>query len=415
MSTPPFNEVRSGIVPPHRPVSVDNECLPKTSEPQTSPAEYREVRFEYSADFPIVLSQLKISLLVSTYQAGKLAVIGTRDGKVTFEFHHLDQAMGIAVGPQRVALGSRRQIYFLHPTPELAPTLEPRGTHDGCWVTRSSFFTGSVHAHELAWGTDGLWVVNTLFSTLCTLHEDYSFVPRWRPPFIRELAAEDRCHLNGLAMQNGQPKFVTAMSETNEPGGWRPTKASTGCIIDVPSGETVARGFAMPHSPRLHEGRLWVLDSGKGHLTLVDPASGRSECVERVPGYTRGMCLHGPFAFVGLSRIRETSVFGGLPLEEQRDELRCGVAIIDLRIGRTVAVLKFLSGVEEIFAVDVLPGCHAPTLFGPQADDAEPEKAGRPKDVWIVPPNGQVPPTTTQAFGQVAGINGATPTFSITQ
>ena len=84
------------------------------------------MRFEYSPDFPVVLSQLKISLLVSTYQAGKLAVIGTRDGKVTFKFHHLDQAMGIAVGPRRIALGSRRQIYFLHPTPELARSEERR-------------------------------------------------------------------------------------------------------------------------------------------------------------------------------------------------------------------------------------------------------------------------------------------------
>lgn len=360
---------------------------------------YREVRFDYSGDLPVILSTLNISLLVSTYQAGKLAVIGTCDGKVTFDFHHLDRAMGVAVGTNRIALGARRQIYFLHANHDLAPTLEPQGTRDACWVTRSSFFTGNIHSHELAWGTDGLWVVNTLFSTLCTLHEDYSFVPRWRPTFIRELAAQDRCHLNGLAMQNGQPKFVTTMSETNTAGGWRPTKASTGCVIDVPSGEVVARGFAMPHSPRLHEGRLWVLDSGKGHLTLVDPATGRSESIESVPGYTRGMSLVGPFAFVGLSRIRETSVFGGLPIEEQRDELRCGVAVIDLRIGRTVAVLKFLSGVEEIFAVEVLPNCHAPALFGPLVDDGGSEKDGRLNDVWIVPPDGQVPPPTPHSFG----------------
>lgn len=364
---------------------------------QVTPEKYREVRFEYSADFPEVLSRLNISLLVSTYQAGKLAVIGTRDGQATFEFHNLDQPMGIAVGQRRVALGSRRQIYFLHSAKDLAPTLEPQGTHDACWVTRSSFFTGKIHAHELTWGTEGLWIVNTLFSTLCTLHDDYSFVPRWRPPFISELAAEDRCHLNGLALQDGQPKFVTAMSETNTPAGWRPTKASSGCVIDVPSGQTIARGFAMPHSPRWHDGRLWILDSGKGQLTLVDPATGRGECVEEVPGFTRGMSLFGPFAFVGLSRIRETSVFGGLPLEAKRDELRCGVAVIDLRIGRTVAVLKFLSGVEEIFAVEVLPNCHSPILFGPLADESESEPSNRANDVWIVPADGKAP-SSTSAF-----------------
>ncbi len=373
--------------------------------PSAAPA-YREVRFEYSADLPTILSQLNISLLVSTYQAGKLAVIGTRQGKVTFEFHQLDRAMGLAVGPRCIAMGSRRQIYFAHPHPEIAASVGPNGIYDSCWVTRSSFYTGGIHGHEMAWGADGLWVVNTLFSTLCTLHDDYSFVPRWQPPFIKELAAEDRCHLNGLAMFDGHPKFVTAMSETNTAGGWRPTKATSGCIIDVLSGETVAQGFAMPHSPRWHNGRLWVLDSGRGHLCSVDLASGRTECVEKVPGYTRGMSLHGSFAFVGLSRIRESSVFGGLPIEEQRDELRCGVAVIDLRIGRTVAVLKFLSGVEEIFAVEVLPGCRAPTLYGPLDDDTESLETGRSKDVWIVPLNGRVPqPATSHAFNRPAAAD----------
>jgi uncharacterized protein (TIGR03032 family) len=364
----------------------------RPTELPRNPAEFREVRFSYSDQLPPLLSQLRISLLVSTYQAGKFVVIGTRDGKLTFDFHHLDQAMGVAVGPRTIALGSRRQIYFLRAAHELAGNLPPAGTHDACWVARNAFFTGSIHGHELAWGSEGLWIVNTLFSSLCTLHQDYSFVPRWRPAFVSELAAEDRCHLNGLAMQNGRPKYVTALSETNEPAGWRPAKASTGCIIDVDNGEVISRGLAMPHSPRLYNGRLWVLDSGRGHLSVVDPASGRYECVESMPGYTRGLSFFGPFAFVGLSRIRETSVFGGLPLEEQRDELRCGVGVIDLRSGKTVAVLKFLSGVEEIFAVDVLPGCNAPALFGPWADQAGPDHTDRSKDVWIVPPDGQLPP-----------------------
>jgi uncharacterized protein (TIGR03032 family) len=256
----------------------------------------------------------------------------------------------------------------------------PTGSYDACYLTRSSFVTGRIHGHELAWGGDELWIVNTLFSCLCTLHDDFNFVPRWRPPFITAFEGNDRCHLNGLAMHNGRPKYVTAMAESDEPGGWRPTKNASGCLLDVESGETIARGFAMPHSPRFHEGRLWVLNSGCGQLGLVDSPTGKYEPVASLPGYTRGLAFSGPFAFVGLSQIRETAVFGGVPIAENRDALRCGVGVVDLRSGRSVAYLEFVSGVDEIFAVERMPNSTHPTIIGPvpEADDSQ--------DVWVVPP-----------------------------
>ncbi|HEX8203846.1 MAG TPA: TIGR03032 family protein, partial [Isosphaeraceae bacterium] len=363
----------------------------------------QEVRFEYTAEFPRILDHLGVALLISTYQAGKLAVVGVHQGRLTFAFHGFERVMGVAVGDRRIAVGTRRQVYFLHPAPDLAPSIEPPGSHDACWLTRTSLVTGNIHGHELAWGTDGLWVVNTLFSSLCTLDESYSFVPRWRPPFVRELAAQDRCHLNGLAMHDGRPKYVTAHGESDEPAGWRPGKATGGCVIDVPSGETVARGLAMPHSPRVHDGRLWVLDSGTGSLVLVDPATGRRETVESLPGYARGLAFVGQFAFVGLSKIRETAVFGGLPIAARHAELRCGVAAIDLVSGRVVASLQFHSGVEEIFAVAVLPGARNPVISGP-----DPEADGRP-DVWVVPKAGQVPDV-----GRAAAPRHATPASPVT-
>ena len=147
--------------------------------------------------------------------------------------------------------------------------------------------TGEIQAHEMGWAADELWVVNTLFSCLCTLDPDYSFVPRWQPDFISGLAPEDRCHLNGLAMADGRPKYVTAMAPTDTAGGWRAEKVRTGCLIDVASAEIVAPGFAMPHSPRVHNGQVWLLDSGRGTLVHVDPADGKSSVVAHFPGYTR--------------------------------------------------------------------------------------------------------------------------------
>jgi uncharacterized protein (TIGR03032 family) len=209
-------------------------------------------------------------------------------------------------------------------------------------------------------------------------------VPRWRPPFISSLAAEDRCHLNGLAMapdEQGRPmpRYVTALGQTDTAQGWRPNKVTGGCLIDVASGQTVARGFAMPHSPRVFRGRVWMLHSGAGQLVLVDPATGHVQTVTELPGYTRGLALYDRFAFVGLSKIRETSTFGGMPIATRREELKCGIGVVDLETGRLTAHLEFLTGVEEIFDVQVVPGARCPVLSGPypSLDSASP--------IWTVP------------------------------
>lgn len=352
---------------------------------EAAPA-YREIRYEHSRNLPALLEQLGLSLLVSTYQAGKLFVVGARQGALSLSFHNFEQAMGIAARPGRIVVGARNQIWTLRSAPDIAPRLEPAGRHDACFLARASHFTGDIHCHELAWAGDELWVVNTLFSCLCTLHEDYSFVPRWRPPFISALAGEDRCHLNGLALAptgtSGAavaPAYVTALSETDTPEGWRPNKATSGCLIHVPSGQTVARGFAMPHSPRVYQGRVWLLDSGTGRLVNVDPTNGAVETVEELPGYTRGLAFHDSFAFVGLSKIRETSTFGGMPIAERREQLRCGVGVVDLRTRRLLAHLEFQSGIEEIFAVEVLPGIRCPAVSGPY-----PVQDGVPT-IWSAP------------------------------
>lgn len=346
---------------------------------------YREVRYELSRDFLRILEHLQASLLVSTYQAGKLVAVGCVQGELRLSFHNFEQAMGIAIGGERIAVGARGQIWFLHHVSELAQAAAGGQPADACFVARRSLVTGNIHGHELAWAGEQLWVVNTLFSCLCTLHDEYSFVPRWQPPFIKELAAEDRCHLNGLGMAHGKPAIVTVMAESNTPAGWRPTKATSGCVLDVPSGETIARGLAMPHSPRLHDGKLWVLDSGTGRLATIDRPTGKVQTVCAMPAYTRGLAFGGQFAFVGMSKIRETAVFGGVPIAENRANLKCGIAVVDLLSGQAVAYLQFLSGVDEIFDVQVLPRVRFPCISGPfpQQDDAQ--------DIWIVPPAGQLP------------------------
>jgi len=339
----------------------------------------REVRYEHSKDLGQLLSELNLSLLITTYQAGKIALVGSHEEKLALSFHNFDRPMGVAINDDgdKVAVAAKNKVWFLRDAPEIAGQLEPSTA--ACFLTRSAQVTGEIQAHEMGFVGDKLWVVNTLFSCLCTLDPNFSFVPQWRPRFISSLAPEDRCHLNGLAMEAGQPRFVTAMGETDAAGGWRMNKVKTGCLIDVTTHEVVARGFAMPHSPRVHDGQIWLLDSGRGTLVRLDPNTGRSEIAARFPGYTRGLAIHGRYAFVGLSRIRETSTFGGVPIAEDRDRLKCGVAVVDLQESRLLGQLEFKTGVEEVFDVSVIAGKPLATMRGPFS-----EEDGK-NTIWTVP------------------------------
>ena len=232
----------------------------------------------------------------------------------------------------------------------------------------------------MAWIGSELWVVNTLFSCLSSLDDKHSFVPRWRPKFISALAAEDRCHLNGLAIADGRPKYVTALGETDTEQGWRPGKTTGGVIIDVETQEVVTRGLAMGHSPRVHQDRLWVLDSGLGALATVDLQTGQRTVVTQLPGYCRGMSCFGQFAFIGLSKIRETSTLGGLPIAKHRTDLKCGVAVVDLASGQAVASLQFVTGIDELFDVQLLPETRLPYISGPHATTADGKQ-----NIWCIP------------------------------
>jgi uncharacterized protein (TIGR03032 family) len=276
--------------------------------------------------------------------------------------------MGMAVGAASLAIGTERHVWMYRNVPAVTRQLQPEGQHDACFLPCRAHVTGDIRLHEMAFAGDELWLVNTRFSCLCTLDTEHSFVPRWRPPFVTALAADDRCHLNGLAVVDGRPRFVTALGRTDACDGWRAGKARGGVLVDVPSGEIVAAGLSMPHSPRWHQGQLWVLESGAGTLARVDLARGRLETVARLPGFTRGLACVGPVAFVGLSQVRETNTFGGIPLTESSEPRVCGVWIVHLETGGILGFVRFEEGVQEIFDVQVLPGLRFPEIGEPDSD-----------------------------------------------
>jgi uncharacterized protein (TIGR03032 family) len=272
----------------------------------------------------------------------------------------------MAISGDRLAVGTKIQVWEYLDVPAVAAKLDPPGRHDACFLPRSSHVTGNIQIHEMAWGAGGaLWVVNTRFSCLCTLDRSASFTPQWRPPFVSSLEPTDRCHLNGLGIKGGRPRYVTALGETNEPVGWRANKANGGVLIDVASGEVITRGLSMPHSPRWYAGRIWVCESGAGTFGVIDPDTLKYEPVAEVPGFTRGVDFAGNLAFVGLSQVRESAVFSGIPITERlaEDERTCGVCAIALTSGKVIALLRFETAVQEVFAVTVLPGRRYPDLI----------------------------------------------------
>ena len=337
----------------------------KWSAPSDSP-----LRSVYTQSFPEFLNRLGSSMLVSTYQTGKLICARHDGGQLNTHFRNFSRPMGLAVAPGRIAVGTRAEVLDYRDFPAVAPKVEPRGKHDACFLPRNKHFTGDIRIHEIAFAQGELWLVATNFSCLATLDAEHSFIPRWKPPFISQLTSEDRCHLNGLCVIDDEPRYVTALGESDVQGGWRENKATGGILMDVESGETVLTGLSMPHSPRWFEDRLWMLESGKGTISVADLDTGTVETVAELPGFTRGLLFAGGLAFVGLSQVRETATFGGLPLMERLDERLCGVWAVNPQSGQIVGFLRFEELVQEVFDVALLPGVRYPEIAEEGSDAA---------------------------------------------
>lgn len=311
------------------------------------------------------------SLAFTSYQSGCVYLIGADEQqRVAILEVITGRAMGLWADDQRFVVAAQNQVWRYENILEPGQTLDGKDRH---FIPREARTTGDLDIHDIAVDAEGRIVfVNTLYSCLATLSERHSFKPIWRPPFISRLAAEDRCHLNGLAMRDGRPAFVTATSRSDAVNGWRARRAEGGLVIDVASGETVTAKLSMPHSPRWHDGKLWVLDSGSGYLGTVDAGSGAFERAVFCPGFLRGLAFHRHFAIVGLSLPRDGS-FAGLALDAElakRDvDPWCGIQIIDLRTGDIVEWLRFNEGITEMFDVAVLPGVRNPGATAPSAPE----------------------------------------------
>ena len=334
-----------------------------------------------SRQFASWLASTGGSLALTTYQSGKLLIVGTRpDGRLSIFERTLERPMGLAVDGPKLAVATLTQILTFVDAGSAAAAgasaaASSTAPHDAVYLPQLAHFTGDLDVHDLAFDGQGRLVfANTLFGCLARTSETHSFTALWKPPFLSRLAPEDRCHLNGLALLEGRPAYATAVSTTDVADGWRDHRRDGGVLLDVPTGEVVCAGLSMPHSPRLcPDGQLWVLNWGTGELGWVDPNRGQFEPVAFLPGFLRGLAILGGHAVVGLSEPRENRTFAGLHLQERLDRERvaprCGLMVVDLATGDILHWLRLEGVVRELYDVVHLPGRRSPSMIGFRTDE----------------------------------------------
>lgn len=344
-----------------RPILDRSQQRPPRAENAAEDAAPFDFSSVHSASLPLLLKALNTSVLLTSYQSSRLLTVRSDGLRVETDLKAFPRPMGLAVRPDRLILGIWAQLLDYRRNDAALAIEGGDPLRDACFLPRASHVSGMINIHDIAWGDGGLWAVNSMFSCLCTFAPDSSFVPRWQPHFISELVPEDRCHLNGLAMRDGLPAFVSTFSRADHAQAWRSATRFDGTLIDVAKNRVVLDGLCMPHSPRWHAEELFFCESGLGLVRALNPRTGSCRTVISLPGFTRGLAFAGQLMFVGLSRARVSKIMQPPPIAKR--ETQCGLWVVDLNSGKVVGTLNFRGDVEQIYDVALLPGSTFPEII----------------------------------------------------
>lgn len=312
------------------------------------------------------------SLAFTTYQSARLFLLSAaEDGKTNAQERIMGAAMGLAVDDKGMWVANQQQAWRFS---NLGPQTLGETAFDAVYMPRKGYFLGPCDAHDILADVSfkgerhELLFVNTHYSCIAAIDDHYNFRPVWKPDFISAISLGDRCHLNGMCARDGELAYATLCGRSDEPLGWKPMKSGGGCVVDIATDKIVYEGLSMPHSPRWHDGKLWLLDSGNGDFGYVDFTSGKLVAVGMCPGFARGLTFVGGYAVIGVSRLRENTFASGLSvlgrMESQHIQQTCGLLVIDPNTGKLVHWLTIEGTVTELYDVAFLPGVMQPYTPG---------------------------------------------------
>lgn len=347
-------------------------------------------QLEYDRYFLEWLKNVKHSLIVTSYKTNYIFCIGVtqllepevRD-QLSFWMTNSSRCMGACSSNDNKAIWVGNMSFLTKyckfgEQPDEGENFK-RKPFDGLYVPRKIHITSDIDIHDITTSTKGgdPYFISAVYSCVCQPSDDHSFKVYWKPPWITKVAAEDRTHLNGLCSLDGVPRYVTACSRSDVRGGWRNHKRDGGVIYDIVHNALVCKNLSMPHSPRWHDGKLWVLNSGCGEFGYVDfTKKSRGEDGEEyypfvakcfIPGYLRGLAfIDNRYAVIGSSDDRHDKTFQHLLLGERLKEkgvnAKCGIFIVDLKSFDVIHEMTFEKPITELYDVVALPQITRPIL-----------------------------------------------------
>jgi uncharacterized protein (TIGR03032 family) len=327
----------------------------------------------YSPNVPEFLTKLNCSIAISTYQAGKLIFISPKNEESLVQLPRtFNKPMGIAYDAKngKLGLACRNTIEIFKNSKELAYHY-PRSPkkYDSLFFPRITYTTGHLDIHDLSFGSENeIYGVNTLFSCITKFDSDYNFTPYWKPKHISKLVGEDSCHLNGMVMLNGKPKYASSFNAGDSHQSWRENITKTGQIIDIDSDEVICKNLGMPHSPDIIDDKLLVLLSATGELIQIDPNNGKTTTIVKLDGFVRGMGYYNDYLFIGLSKLRKnSSTFAKLDIADKAN--KAGIVIVHLPTGAVCGNILYENSVDEIYDIHILPNIMRPNILNSQMEE----------------------------------------------